>query len=280
VNRGAVAIIDALGFKGIWGASSSPSTAVLKSLKQIGEAARLDVTQAALRLDRRSLPNEVAKVLKDPFIKLVQLSDTIVVAAGRRPRQRGPWQRHATEWQEKFGLTPAKFEDAVDAYLRFLVCKCVCSILKTAALCETPLLYRGVVTVGSFAIDETFLLGPAVDEAAELMDIADGPFVWLSPAANRLKHVIQEMPNDPWPEMVIQYKVPLKGGRRLPTRVLNPFFFCSPEERIAAEKNAMKRMDSSVVDVAVKRGNTRDLIAALDRRESLQKLKAKYRSKK
>jgi hypothetical protein len=101
----------------------NPSTAVLKSLREIGDAARLNVNETQLRLNRRFLSDEVAKVLKDPFVKTVQLSDTLVVAAGRRPRQRAPWQKHAAEWKEKFELTPAKFENAVDAFLRYGSCQ-------------------------------------------------------------------------------------------------------------------------------------------------------------
>jgi hypothetical protein len=255
MNRGAVAIVDALGFKGIWGNVAKPSLAVLQTLKAIGAAAAIDLGKAALLLDRRNLSDEVAMMLKNPFVKVVQLSDTIVVAAGRRPRLRKPWTRHAQAWRDKFGLSVEEFEAAVDSYLRFVVARCVCSILKTAALCTPPLIYRGVVTVGRFAIDENFLLGPAVDEAAELMDLADGPFVWLAPSANRLKEVITDSNGPKWSEMVFEYRVPLKDGREIPTRVLNPFFSCSPSEKKAVRGNILHAMDAPVVDVAVKRGN-------------------------
>jgi hypothetical protein len=280
VNRGAVAIVDALGFKGIWGNVERPSTRVLATLKTIGEAARADVEAAALYLDRKSLPDEVVKNLKDPFIKVVQLSDTVVIAAGRRERARGPWQRHTEEWQEKFGLSPDAMERGVDAYLRYVVCRCVCRLVKTALFCDTPLLYRGVVTVGHFEIDENFLLGPAVDEAAELMDLADGPFVWLAPTADRLKHVIREATNDRWREMAVSFAVPLKGGRRLPTHVLNPWSFCSSkDEQKRVRTITMRSLDSTKVDVLVKKGNAQELFDELDRLEKRKALLEKYRER-
>jgi hypothetical protein len=280
VNRGAVAIVDALGFKGVWDDPNRQPTAVLAALKEIGEAARTEKRQASLYLDRRTLPDEVAKNLKDPFMKIVQLSDTIVVAAGRRPRKRRPWKRHADDWDKRLRLTVDQLEDAVDGYLRYIVCRCVCSILKVAALCDPALIYRGAVTAGDFAIDKHFLLGPAIDEAAELMEMADGPFVWLAPSADRLKHTIREARKDAWGEMAIRHSVPLKGGRRLPTRVLNPFVFCTAKERQAVEASIDRRMTSSKIDVLVKRGNWREFLGEIKRRERMKEYVAKHRSKK
>lgn len=56
MNRGAIAIVDALGFKGIWGDAAKPSLAVLATLKVIGEAAKADVGKTQRQLDRSSLP--------------------------------------------------------------------------------------------------------------------------------------------------------------------------------------------------------------------------------
>lgn len=278
MDRGAVAIIDALGFKGIWGDPKKPSMAVLETLKSVGRAANADAIQASKYIEKKALPGEVARVIKAPFIKIVQLSDTIVVAAGRRPRKRQPWRRHREKMQA-LGLTMSELEDAVDAWLRYVVCRCVANVLKTAALCHPSLVYRGVVSVGSFAIDETFILGPAVDEAAELMDLADGPFVWLSPSAGRLKHVIREAKDDMWDEMTVRYPVPLKGGRVLPSSVLNPFCLCSPEERQLAKRNSLKSMTSSRIDVAVKRHHAQALYSRIEDRIRYRELRAKANEK-
>jgi hypothetical protein len=282
MNRGAVAVIDALGFKGIWGNAAKPSLAVLGTLKAIGEAAKADVTKTKLLLDRRRLPDELAMMLKEPDLKAVQLSDTIVIAAGRRPRARKPWKRHAEAWKEKWDFSVEDFESAVDGYLRLLVARCVCSILRTAALCDPPLIYRGTITVGRFAIDENFLLGPAVDDAAELMDLADGPFVWLAPSARRLKDGITDTLEPKWSDVSVPYDVPLKGGRVFPTRVLNPFASSSPDERKHIQAKILGSMNSHKIDVAVKRGNAWAFFEHMKRkykRESLLKSARDRRSR-
>lgn len=185
---------------------------------------------------------------------------------------RKPWKRHAEAWKEKYDLSIDEFESAVDGYLRYLVARCVCSILKTAALCDPPLLYRGAITVGRFAMDENFLLGPAVDEAAELMDMADGPFVWLAPTARRLRHVITDMSGPKWSEVAFEYDVPLKGGRVLPTRVMNPFLYSSPAERKKMEANILGAMNSAQIDVAVKRGNAQAFFRFIRKKEKTEEL--------
>jgi hypothetical protein len=269
VNRGAVAIVDALGFKGIWGNAMKPSTSVLSTLKTIGAAARSAAAASeATNLGRKTLPPELAMILKQPFVRVVQLSDTIVVAAGRRERVRRPWQRHTKQWMEKYELTPTGLEELVDRFLLFLVCECVCLTLKAAALCEPSLSYRGAVSVGKFAIDETFLLGPAVDEAAELMDLADGPFVWLAPTAFQLGSLGGSTGAD-WEKLALKYAVPLKEGRRLQSRVLNPFYSCSKEERSTAEKNLLARLNGTRVDVLVKRHNAREFFGKIRAKERL-----------
>lgn len=272
-------MIDALGFKGIWGDPAKPKTDVLESLKRIGRATRVDRNYARLSLQSDFLPDAVVRLVKAPLVKVLQLSDTMVVAAGRRKRARGLWKRHAAEIT-KLGFDPTTLDDAVDGYMRFLVCKCVCRILRTAALCNPALVYRGVVTCGQFAIDRNFLLGPAVDEAASLIDLADGPFVWLAPSANQLPHAIRHLKDDPWQKMKLKYDVPLKGGQKLPTRVLNPLAFCRGEEdRKRTERSMLAAMASNRIDVVVKRGNALTLFDRIRRDAKHAAILTKYKAK-
>jgi hypothetical protein len=252
--QGTVAMIDALGFKGAWGDEKKPSMEVLQSLRRIGKAAKIDANKAGLQLTKGALPDELMRFIKQPAVSVVQLSDTLVVAAGRRPRLRAIWKRHAASL-EKLGYDAPYIDHAVDGYLRFLVCKCVCRILRVAALCDPAVAYRGVVTAGRFTIQQNLLLGPAVDEAAELMNLADGPFVWLAPTAGRLEHLFRESRADEWQRLTLKYRIPLKGGQRLPTRALNPFALCSEVEQKKARQNLLRRMNSTRIDVSVKRGN-------------------------
>jgi hypothetical protein len=146
--------------------------------------------------------------------------------------------------------------------------------LVSYAVPRTDTSYRGAVSVGKFAIDETFLLGPAVDEAAELMDLADGPFVWLAPTAFHLGSFGGSTGVD-WERLALKYAVPLKEGRRLQSRVLNPFYSCSKEERPTAEKNLLARLNGTRVDVLVKRHNAREFFGKIRARERLAEIAKK-----
>jgi hypothetical protein len=278
VDRGAIAIVDALGFKGIWGAADATTAAILGTLKKIGAAAREEADDAAKNFAPRKLPPLIGKLLKDPFVKVVQLSDTIVVAAGYRPRVRSLRKTDHEKWDREYGLGPAMVQDVFDTWLRHVVCACVCSIMKTAALCDPALVYRGVVTVGRFAIDENFILGPAVDEAAELMDLADGAFVWLAPSAMRVGKI--EPDDDPeWSRMTFRYPVPLKDGRGIRTRVLSPFADCDPEERKKVQRRILRRMNDSRLDVVIKRNNTARFLESITGLERLRARAGERKSK-
>lgn len=267
--RGVVAMIDALGFKGIWGQDpENPSTEVLETLRRIGEAAEATGSEAKVYLEKGNLPEEVVRLVKEPDVKVVQLSDTIVVAAGRRMRARALWGRHVAELEEQLGFDPALLDGVVDGYMRYLVCRCVSRILRTAALCTPALTYRGVVTCGMFAIDQRFLLGPAVDEAANLLNLADGPFVWLAPTARGLSNDIVEQDAVPWETIVVRYDVPLKGGQQLRTGVVNPFAFCADRhERLQIGRKIIGAMESNNIDVVIKRGNARKFLKEAVRRQ-------------
>jgi hypothetical protein len=275
---GVVAMIDALGFKGAWGDVKKPSMEVLRSLRHIGRAAKLHANEANLLL-RKDLPAELKHFLKTPDVSVVQLSDTLVVAAGRRQRLRAIWKRHAAQLARD-GYDAPLLERAVDGYLLYLVCRCVCRVLRVAALCEPTIVYRGIVTAGMFTIQKNLLLGPAVDEAADLMDVADGPFVWLSPTARRLKHFMLEQGEDDWERLTLKHPIPLKGGQRLPTRALNPFAHCSTGEQKTAKRNLLRRMDSNHIDVCVKRGNAEKFFEAIRDKEVLAAYKVELKARK
>ena len=49
--------------------------------------------------------------------------------------------------------------------------------------------------------------------------------------------------------MAVPFRVPLKGGRKLRTRVLNPLVFCSKTEKGTAEKNMLSRLGGTNVEV-------------------------------
>jgi hypothetical protein len=111
------------------------------------------------------------------------------------------------------------------------------------------------VTVGRFIIEKSFLLGPAVDEAAALHETADGAFVWFAPRAARLPRPSYGGP-DVWKTMIFRHPVPFKDGRRLTTNVVSPFLDSSPgiEERTRIRAGYKRAMTSDIDAAGVAMG--------------------------
>jgi hypothetical protein len=94
-------------------------------------------------------------------------------------------------------------------------------VMRKAAQTDRPLVYRGVVNFGRMVMSgDGFLLGPCVDEVAEAYETAEGAFIWLMPAADRLE--AHEYEPHVWRTMAFEYDVPLKGGRTIRTLVGDP----------------------------------------------------------
>jgi hypothetical protein len=67
-----------------------------------------------------------------------------------------------------------------------------------------------------------FVIGPAVDEAAEWADEADGALVWLRPEANALLEIVDPDGDGLRRHLVRNYDVPIKSQESIPTGVINP----------------------------------------------------------
>jgi len=154
MRTGAVVMIDALGFKGIWD-GADPSV-ILRKMGALKQAAESDIKGVKLGHVRGA--------------KVAFLSDTIVIGvASGQPVGRGPGPNKRGNVR---AIMQAAFQTA--------------SVL-AAALEEAPrLAYRGCLTFGEFEIDGPFVLGPAIDEAATHYECADGAFVWLTPKAKAI----------------------------------------------------------------------------------------------
>src|SRR5262249_24699751 len=148
------------------------------------------------------LPNVLAPVFQasgfpSPRVEHHAFSDTIAVAASLP----------GAEVQNRHGL--------IDSLLVDVVCQCAAYVLRNAPKARPPLVYRGVVTCGELLVDKPHLLGPAVDEAANLVDEAEGAFVWLAPSAELKTHARRPYTPQVWETMAVRYKVPLKNGRTI-----------------------------------------------------------------
>ncbi|HEY6909514.1 MAG TPA: hypothetical protein VI356_09105 [Myxococcales bacterium] len=110
---------------------------------------------------------------------------------------------------------------AVMPILLDMVCQALSYVARKAAQEIRPLVYRGTVAAGKLLTDGSFIIGPAVDEAAELMNVAEGAFIWCAPSALAIP-----APNhkpDVWSTYAVRYSVPLKGGTSFETITVAPF---------------------------------------------------------
>lgn len=221
---GAVALVDALGFKGIW--KRFPSEKVLRFLARARERA---IKDAVLR-----------QIFNNQHLSVIAFSDTLLLVAF--PRDGAP---------EDEGLADAI--EAIASTVSFL------QITGTGGEEDEPkLAYRGCVAVGEVSVGGGLFVGEAVDEAAEWYEKADAGLVWLTPSAARAAAPSAE---DKVPSLV-PFDIPLKTGN-LSGLVVNPFLVQATQSYGTSgsldtlEQRLLKPFgESNAVDVAIKRQHT------------------------
>jgi hypothetical protein len=217
MKNGAVALIDALGFRGIWGRYNPDEVlAELKSMK--------DWMEGRVREQFSSQPWMQCDI--------AFLSDTIALAMALDP-------------------STANREAMSVIYL----CDVISWILNRTLRSKIPLAYRGAVSVGSYEVSPHFLIGPAVDEAAGAHESAQGAIIWLTPAArDAVAAWLRPQPNN---THLVKFDVPLKGGDRFGTYTVSPLEQVKDEsDATLVTKSLLATFTNSTVDVAVKRQNT------------------------
>ncbi len=169
MQEGAFALIDCLGFKGIW-RTTKPEIVVSK-LKKIDETVRSQLESADYGPFRFQDTSEVKPSLKwfsdridpknvKPDIRL--LSDTVAISLQYTGDKKG------TD------------KNLVSVMLVKAMCGVVPRLLDLFLEDEPPLILRGRITYGEHICDRNFIIGPAVDQAAEYMNIPEGGFCLAS----------------------------------------------------------------------------------------------------
>lgn len=253
---GVFAMIDALGFKGVW---SRPEVAdpriVIENLRKLQDAA---VKEAAIF--GGPVPEGSPKSGLELAI-VTLLSDTVVL-----------------------GIAPGLPPLAVPSDRRLSLALCVvsqmCARIMSLAAAQSPgLAYRGCITVGEFAGDDRFFVGPAVDEVAERMDRAQGGFVWLTDKARQLvldqgvrylgksRNTTSSGAHMPLDCQIVEYDVPMKNGASAKTFAVSPF---AREDDDGARQTLLARIidtfnvtsapESRKEDVIAKRANTQSFL--------------------
>lgn len=172
MQEGAFALIDCLGFKGIW--KRNDQTLLLEKLKSVVSKMQVVNDELLAEPPFRLLNREVN-------ITLSQFSDTVAISLRYTSEQTDDTSeqkaRNRTKRREK-------------SYLVWLICNSTIRVLDIYLKGEPSLVLRGYITYGDYEHDITktggFIVGPAVDDAAENMEVSEGAFVWLRPEAAAL----------------------------------------------------------------------------------------------
>jgi hypothetical protein len=105
--------------------------------------------------------------------------------------------------------------------------------------------FRGAITWGEFVISDNLLVGPAIDEVAELHQRADAAIVELTTLA--AGHLLRFRSFEPVPielradHLALEHDVPLKEGGSDRRWVVNPFAICSTPSEMHEVLDGMKR---------------------------------------
>jgi hypothetical protein len=151
----------------------------------------------------------------------------------------------------------------------------IAGMLSHEALSGEPrLLLRGCVSAGYLAANDNFLIGPAIDEASEFFERADGPFIWLAPSAmevsNRHSETFLERLT---PFLMLPYRVPLKSGKRIETLAFS--HFCVTSRTWSADRDAvLHELRRGGQETARKLAHTRRFFRHLDRVRTTEEWKA------
>lgn len=247
MKNGAFAMIDCLGFKGIW--ERVDPEILLAKLRKIKETVEADTNNE--EEVRQAFGERVIRD-KDTELAVSFLSDTVIIGL------------HCPEYKDGVPIA------VQDAWLVDTLCIILTRVLDLFIEEEPPLVMRGCVTFGEFIVEDPFIVGPAVDRAAELMNIANGGFVWLDETAGEVfskwhTPMVEEVSQDEesiaigshltanergiWMQgqRLIYYDLPIKNGENLNRYVVNPLSYHESKE----EREAIRdRINQSMVNPA------------------------------
>jgi hypothetical protein len=236
MQRGAVAVFDALGIKGIWKRHSARD--VLRKLADIEKKYHaVQRSEFGSRFQSLRQPGNWLRRVRHAF-----LSDSVVISVEmKEPKKSGANQPDPC---------------VLDAAAIVFAARFAGSVMRLGASLDPKWNYRGCISFGEFSMRRNFIVGAAVDAAVGQMDLAQGAFVWLTPEA--LDVVTMKFPSgfgNPWP--LTRHAVPLKAVGTLDTFVASPFDFQSDEAaRTRLRQDILAGFHGTSLDVVVKRQNT------------------------
>lgn len=245
MKRGVIAYVDFLGTKAIW--KKHEAAQVLSKLRHL----RDKVLTEHLNLGRSYLKDLPRKDRPSIQCQAIFVSDTIAVAF----------------WYD----SPAD-QDMTLGALVYIVGKVIAELIRESAsitILPTRIL-RGCITEGEFDFDESFLIGPAVDDAGACHEQAAGALVFLSPPADKrlneaisyLRYLVktgqltrEEACTSTEALLFIPHEVPLKTGTVL-RPVLNPLAGEDDSNRRLIMASILSAFDGDTARVREMKANT------------------------
>jgi hypothetical protein len=247
MRSGTLAMFDALGFRRIWSrhdVKEDPGRVMRKLVAS--ERSALEFINNDFGSIERAIANP-GNQLAD--LNVAFLSDTIVV-----------------------GVSPKTPEQLAEAGVPFsfqwsmlVACRFANAIQRAAAESPPALAYRGCITYGEFDIQGNFLIGPAIDEAAELMGLAQGAFTWLTSSAVERLEPVKSNHSLLASHGIVPYGVPLKGGDIFETFTVCPFDWDGTQESHATVASAILGTFVGPLDIEIKKQNTKRYFARVSR---------------
>jgi hypothetical protein len=245
MDFGSIVILDALGFKGIWRKHSVDLIARrLRDARGIADRAIVKVKNWIANTE----PADKAGMTCEVHV----ISDTVIFAVLAKSLESDTLSIQARD--ETMCAKAACVATATTFAGVFLG-----EMMRD----DPPIVFRGCVSCGDMLIDGPILLGPAVDDAAEKSQLADGGFVWCTSSACKLlswdhtetQILLHRVPT-------FEYEVPLRSGGRYKTRVVNPFHHMPKGSHSGMIVRTLATFDDQSLDVEVKKQNTEAMLKA------------------
>jgi hypothetical protein len=190
MREGALILIDCLGFRGIW--KRTDPEKVVARLHSIEEEAY-----------SRVVPKYSSSMLSFGPIRfhLRLLSDTVVLSI---------------QYEDAGYSKGAEPDERQKNLLASVACECASVLARLFIDSEMPLPLRGCISFGHHLCEGNFVIGPAVDQAAEYMNEPDGAFIWALPAVadrhNAFRTRALELINLPKESVMAAHAILLKRG--------------------------------------------------------------------
>jgi hypothetical protein len=136
-------------------------------------------------------------------------------------------------------------------------------IQRFAADSPLPMAYRGAISFGEYEMAPPFILGPAVNDAAEHYELGEVSAVWLTPTALDVWHETAAHTPEVSTKNLRSYPVPLKSGASFHTMVTNPYVGPTNEDAMEEWTRSVIGTFHGSMGIQIKKQNTVRLLATL-----------------